>query len=137
MMGSNKDQRYVELEILRMTSGRVYLRAPANSRIAPPGNWMLFVLNNKTPSEAATIRLQSGTPTFETVPSRSPLPSPSTSSRMTESSPTTGASSTVAGFVSILSAQSTSIVSQSPAVANAAVRSSAVSSFSSSPSPSS
>jgi hypothetical protein len=66
---TNTDQRFVELEILRQTrDGKLYLRAPLRGSIAPPGNWMMFILKEGVPSVAKTILLQNGSPTYEVVP---------------------------------------------------------------------
>ena len=58
----NTDQRFVELEIAyqNLKNGLLYLRAPLNGAIAPPGNWMLFVLVDGVPSVAKTINLRMG-----------------------------------------------------------------------------
>ena len=57
---TNTDQRYVELDVIGLSDSKVGLRMPANGAIAPPGNWMLFVLKEGVPSVAKTIRLQDG-----------------------------------------------------------------------------
>lgn len=70
---TNSDQRMIELPILsqtRSSSGEssLYLKAPPNGEMAPPGNWMLFVLADGVPSIAKTIRLEHGDPTSVEVP---------------------------------------------------------------------
>jgi hypothetical protein len=42
----NANQRYVGLSIISHTAGSVTLQAPPTSTIAPPGHYMLFLLNN-------------------------------------------------------------------------------------------
>ena len=46
----NPDQRYVGLSILGHTSNNLRLQAPPNALIAPPGYYMLFLLENGIPS---------------------------------------------------------------------------------------
>lgn len=65
---TNMDQRFVELEILAQVKGALYLKAPVNGALAPPGNWMLFILKDGIPSVAKTINLQIGPPTTVSVP---------------------------------------------------------------------
>lgn len=57
---TNTDQRFIELEILGVGNGKVGIRMPLNGALAPPGNWMLFVLKDGVPSVAKTILLKSG-----------------------------------------------------------------------------
>lgn len=57
---TNTDQRFVELVILGKESNAIYVEAPDNGNIAPPGNWMLFLLSKGKPSVAATILLGEG-----------------------------------------------------------------------------
>jgi hypothetical protein len=64
----NTDQRLVELEILGQLRNELYLSAPPSGSIAPPGNWMLFVLRDGVPSIAKTINLQNGKETKVDVP---------------------------------------------------------------------
>jgi hypothetical protein len=55
----NPDQRYVGLAIDQRTSTSLGVTAPPTPEIAPPGYYMLFVLNNEgTPSHAKFLRLQ-------------------------------------------------------------------------------
>ena len=59
---NDMSQRHVELEVTGRASGQgVDLRAPANANAAPPGYYMLFVLENGIPSVARWVRL--GVPT--------------------------------------------------------------------------
>ena len=64
---TNTDQRFVELEIIGMKGNLVGLRAPVDGALAPPGNWMLFILTDGTPSIAKVINLQSGDQTDFTL----------------------------------------------------------------------
>lgn len=57
---TNTDQRFVELEIIGAKDNMLGVRAPLNGALAPPGNWMLFILNDGTPSAAKVVLLQSG-----------------------------------------------------------------------------
>jgi plastocyanin len=51
-------QRYVKLPITGRDPGRIHVRAPANGNIAPPGYYMLFILDAaRVPSLAHWIRL--------------------------------------------------------------------------------
>ncbi|KAJ3278983.1 hypothetical protein HK104_001867 [Borealophlyctis nickersoniae] len=65
----NTDQRLVELVIMGKTKDALYVQAPKNGGIAPPGNWMLFPLQDGVPAVAQTVQLQIGEPTKETIPS--------------------------------------------------------------------
>jgi galactose oxidase-like protein len=52
------DQRYVGLEIVNRTAGKLTVKLPPNSNIAPPGWYMLFVVNeNGVPSKARIIKI--------------------------------------------------------------------------------
>lgn len=75
----NTDQRLIEVEILGQKGSDLYLKAPPSGSIAPPGNWMLFVLRDGVPSIAKTIKLGSGPETSVTIPSDATRP-PSESS---------------------------------------------------------
>jgi FtsP/CotA-like multicopper oxidase with cupredoxin domain len=51
-------QRYIKLPISGHTASRVSVTAPTTSTIAPPGYYMLFIVNsNGVPSEAAWIQI--------------------------------------------------------------------------------
>ncbi len=52
------NQRYVPLRVTGTAGGRLGVRAPANANVAPPGYYMLFVLDRSgTPSLARWVRL--------------------------------------------------------------------------------
>jgi galactose oxidase len=53
---TNTDQRFQRLQ--SSGSGTFTVTAPLNKNIAPPGYYMLFALNNNTPSVAAVVRVQ-------------------------------------------------------------------------------
>ena len=57
---TNTDQRFVELDILGVNETHLGVRAPINGALAPPGNWMLFILRDGTPSVAKVVHLNSG-----------------------------------------------------------------------------
>jgi hypothetical protein len=52
----NMGQRYVPLSFTAADAGTLTVTAPANANLAPPGNYMLFILDaNGIPSVAATV----------------------------------------------------------------------------------
>jgi hypothetical protein len=65
---TNTDQRLVELEILGQDSESLYLRAPRDGALAPPGNWMLFIMSDGVPSVAKTILMSDGPATYVEIP---------------------------------------------------------------------
>lgn len=65
---TNTDQRLVELQILGRTADKLYVRAPRDGAMGPPGNWFIFALNKGKPSVAKTILLKAGAPTNVDVP---------------------------------------------------------------------
>ena len=71
------DQRWVDLAIAQVQQGRLTLTAPPNSRVAPPGYYMLFLLDGSgVPSVARILRLQSSArPTISRLYPRSGPPS--------------------------------------------------------------
>ncbi|KAJ1534318.1 hypothetical protein HK096_004023, partial [Nowakowskiella sp. JEL0078] len=65
----NLDQRFVELPILFSNTSHVFINAPINATIAPPGNWMLFpVAASGAVGHSITIRLKTGSPVRLPVP---------------------------------------------------------------------
>lgn len=55
----NLDQRFMDLKFQQSSTGQLYVASPANSKIAPPGSYMLFILNSKgVPSVAKIINIQ-------------------------------------------------------------------------------
>ncbi|HEY7112961.1 MAG TPA: galactose oxidase-like domain-containing protein [Thermoanaerobaculia bacterium] len=70
------DQRWVDLVIAQAQSARLTLQAPPNSRVAPPGYYMLFLLDGAgVPSVAKVLRLQSNArPTISRLYPRSGPP---------------------------------------------------------------
>jgi hypothetical protein len=53
----NFDQRFLQLEIQGVVSGGLSVRAPANANLAPPGYYMLFLVNsNGVPSVAKIVQ---------------------------------------------------------------------------------
>ena len=60
---NNMDQRYVGLKIDEQTPWQLTVAAPPDPSIAPPGYYMLFIVNSDgVPSTAKFIRVHSGTP---------------------------------------------------------------------------
>jgi galactose oxidase-like protein len=54
----DQNQRFLELPLVRVAGG-LQLAAPANGNLAPPGNYMLFIVNSAgVPSIARIIRLE-------------------------------------------------------------------------------
>lgn len=59
----NFDQRYVRLEDLTAGSGTYTMNAPANANLAPPGYYMLFVVDqNGVPSVSAKVQVIANDP---------------------------------------------------------------------------
>ena len=70
-------QRYVPLQITGRTDDSVTLAAPAKAELAPPGHYMLFLLNAKgVPSVARYIKLGGGSSTPPPDPDPDPDPDP-------------------------------------------------------------
>jgi len=68
----NTDQRLIWLQILDNSSNTVTVSAPLNSKLAPPGYYLIHILNgDEIPSVGAAIQIgtQSSSPVFYTVPS--------------------------------------------------------------------
>ena len=60
-------QRFQELEVVAAGAGGLTLKAPPNGDVAPPGRYMLFVLDaSGTPSVARWVQLDAGEPPPET-----------------------------------------------------------------------
>jgi hypothetical protein len=52
------DQRYVGLDITGATAGDLTVRLPPNNKVAPPGAYMLFLVDGAgVPSGARMIKL--------------------------------------------------------------------------------
>jgi fibronectin type 3 domain-containing protein len=64
------NQRFVWLQILQRNTNNVVVKAPVNSRIAPPGYYMLHILNSsQVPSIAQIIKIPgTGAPPADTTP---------------------------------------------------------------------
>ena len=99
---NDMSQRHVELDVIARAPGQgVDLRAPAGANSAPPGYYMLFVLDNGIPSVARWVRL--GVPTSPpggTItpppPGGTTTPSPPGGTTTTPPSPTGGTTTTPA-----------------------------------------
>ena len=71
--GVNMNQRRIELEVLTRQPGGLEVRAPATAALAPPGWYMLFVLDaSGTPSEAGWVWMRSQRPAAPARPDRRP-----------------------------------------------------------------
>jgi hypothetical protein len=56
--GFNHNQRYVGCAIAGTTASEVHATAPAEGNIAPPGHYLLFIVDHdRTPSLGAWIHL--------------------------------------------------------------------------------
>ena len=65
---SDMDQHFVPLSFTA-GSGSLQVRAPASGAIAPPGDYMLFILNKAgVPSIAATVHIAAAPPTVPAAP---------------------------------------------------------------------
>ena len=66
--GVNMNQRRIELEVLTRQPGGLEVRAPSSAALAPPGWYMLFVLDSEgTPSEAGWVWLRPDRPAAPVV----------------------------------------------------------------------
>ncbi len=55
----NMGQRFLSLDILSRDTGSLSVRAPANANLAPPGYYMVFIIDDEgVPSEAQIVRIQ-------------------------------------------------------------------------------
>jgi galactose oxidase-like protein/glyoxal oxidase-like protein len=62
----DESQRFVELSLVRVAGG-LALAAPANGNLAPPGNYMLFIVNSAgVPSVSRIVRLDSANQLLQT-----------------------------------------------------------------------
>jgi hypothetical protein len=74
--GVDMNQRHVELSVLGRVAGKgLNVRMPASPNVAPPGWYMLFVLDSTgTPSVARWVQLRAGAPDAPTLTADSPAP---------------------------------------------------------------
>jgi len=57
--GQDMDQRYVPLSFVAQGSGTLLITPPANNKIAPPGHYMLFIIDDAgAPSKAWFVRIR-------------------------------------------------------------------------------
>ncbi|KAJ3155386.1 hypothetical protein HDU86_004288 [Geranomyces michiganensis] len=56
----NNEQRVVELEVVKLSKTQMYVVSPPNANIAPPGNWMLWAVDQRGAPvmQAATVNLR-------------------------------------------------------------------------------
>ena len=58
----NMNQRFLELTPLDGKNGLIYLQAPTNPNLCPPGHYMLFTVDGSgTPSQASIIKIDNNT----------------------------------------------------------------------------
>ena len=74
--GVDMNQRHVELSVLGRVAGKgLNVRMPASPNLAPPGWYMLFVLDaTGTPSVARWVQLRAGAPDAPTLVADAPAP---------------------------------------------------------------
>jgi hypothetical protein len=99
----NTDQRLIWLQIQGTTSSSVTVKAPINNKLAPPGYYLIHVLNNAgVPSVGKFIKLpgsaDNSPPPSDTVAPNVAVTSPANGT--TISGPSTGVTVTVAGTAS-------------------------------------
>jgi hypothetical protein len=72
--GVDMNQRHVELSVLGRVAGKgLNVRMPGSSTVAPPGWYMLFVLDSAgTPSVARWVQLRTGAPDAPTLTADQP-----------------------------------------------------------------
>jgi hypothetical protein len=98
----NENQRINRLAFSQATGSSLTVTAPSNSNLAPPGDYMLFILNgNGVPSAAQIVRLAAAsgptptpTSTPPSTPTRTATPTPTSSTRTPTSTPTLGSTPT-------------------------------------------
>ena len=76
--GVDMNQRHVELSVLGRVAGKgLNVRMPASPNLAPPGWYMLFVLDSAgTPSVAHWVQLRAGAPDAPTLAPDASVPAP-------------------------------------------------------------
>ena len=123
----NQNQRYIPLSFTS-SSGSLNVQAPGNSNLAPPGYYMLFVVNTSgVPSVASFVQMEiSGSappPTVISVMPNSGTPNGGTGVTITGTGFVSGATVTFGGTAatSVTVASSTSITASTPAHAAGAV----------------
>ncbi|KAJ3119072.1 hypothetical protein HK098_005760 [Nowakowskiella sp. JEL0407] len=77
---TNYDQRFIELKIQYANKTHLIVEGPANGKIAPPGNWMIFpVAKNGAVGYSATVRVGKGNVVTFAYPTTTPSPTPNSS----------------------------------------------------------
>src|SRR5581483_6063964 len=121
---SDMDQHFVPLSFTA-GSGSLSVQAPANGSIAPPGDYMLFILNKAgVPSMAATVHITAAPPTAPAAPTGVAATSGNGSASVSWTAPGNGGSAitsyTVTPYVNG-TAQSPTTVSGNPPATSATV----------------
>jgi hypothetical protein len=69
----NPDQRHVGLRIVSRSSASITVEAPPNGNVAPPGQYMLFILRDGVPSVARFVKVKALAPEDVRAPQRAPV----------------------------------------------------------------
>ncbi len=121
---SDMDQHFVPLSFTQ-GSGGLNVQAPASAALAPPGNYMLFIVNsNGVPSVASFVNIAASPPTAPSAPSGVSAVAGNASAAVSWAAPSDGGSAitsyTITPYVGSV-AQTPTTVSGSPAPTNASV----------------
>jgi hypothetical protein len=121
---SDMDQHFVPLSFTA-GSGSLSVQAPANGSIAPPGDYMLFILNKAgVPSMAATVHLTAAPPTAPAAPAGVTATAGNGSASVSWTAPANGGSAITSYTVTPYAngaAQSPTTVTGNPPAAGATV----------------
>ena len=80
----NMNQRFIQLTIANAKYGQLYLTAPSDPNVCPPGHYMLFLIDgNGTPSHASIIAFNTSACTSLSITQTSPSVNPNDCSRET------------------------------------------------------
>ena len=73
---NDMNQRLVPLQVVSQQTGGYTLESPPSGNVAPPGWYMLFLLDDGVPSVAKWVLLEATAPDVPAVPPDSPAPGP-------------------------------------------------------------